>query len=62
MNTHHHGDHTSGNIAFKGLVQNVLAHENSKANQQRVAKEKTLKTNNYTPTRFWHGLEPEDRR
>ena len=40
MNTHHHGDHTSGNIAFKGLVQNVLAHENSKANQQRVAKEK----------------------
>lgn len=40
INTHHHGDHTSGNISFKGLVENVLAHENSKANQQRVAKEK----------------------
>jgi glyoxylase-like metal-dependent hydrolase (beta-lactamase superfamily II) len=40
INTHHHGDHTSGNIAFKGLVQRVLAHENSKANQERVAKGK----------------------
>ena len=30
INTHHHGDHSSGNIAFKGLVQHVLAHENSK--------------------------------
>jgi glyoxylase-like metal-dependent hydrolase (beta-lactamase superfamily II) len=40
INTHHHGDHTAGNISFKGLVQHVLAHENSKANQERVAKEK----------------------
>ncbi len=40
INTHHHGDHTLGNISFKGLVQHVLAHENSKANQERVAKEK----------------------
>jgi cyclase len=40
INTHHHGDHTSGNIAFKGLAQHVLAHENSKFNQQFVAKEK----------------------
>jgi glyoxylase-like metal-dependent hydrolase (beta-lactamase superfamily II) len=37
INTHHHGDHTSGNIAFKGLVSRVLAHENSLANQKRVA-------------------------
>src|SRR5579875_3598871 len=37
INTHHHGDHTSGNIAFKGLVQKVYAHENSLANQKRVA-------------------------
>lgn len=40
INTHHHGDHSSGNIAFKGMVQHVLAHENSKSNQERVAKEK----------------------
>ena len=39
INTHHHGDHSGGNISFKGLVENVLAHENSKANQERVAKQ-----------------------
>lgn len=38
INTHHHGDHTSGNIAYKGIVEHVLAHENSKANQIKVAK------------------------
>ncbi len=37
INTHHHGDHTSGNISFKGIVKNVAAHENSLANQKRVA-------------------------
>ncbi len=36
INTHHHGDHSSGNIAFKGLAYMVLAHENSKKNQMRV--------------------------
>jgi cyclase len=37
INTHHHGDHTSGNISFKGLVKDVAAHENSLTNQKRVA-------------------------
>lgn len=37
INTHHHGDHSSGNIAFKGMVKHVVAHENSKKNQKRVA-------------------------
>lgn len=37
INTHHHADHTAGNIAFKGLAAQVLAHENSKINQQAVA-------------------------
>lgn len=37
VNTHHHGDHTAGNIAFKNLVAHVVAHENSKANQVAVA-------------------------
>lgn len=37
INTHHHGDHTSGNIVFKDLLSNVLAHENSLVNQKRVA-------------------------
>ncbi|HET7898140.1 MAG TPA: MBL fold metallo-hydrolase, partial [Flavisolibacter sp.] len=37
LNTHHHGDHTSGNIAFKGIAEQVMAHKNSLANQQAVA-------------------------
>lgn len=37
INTHHHGDHSSGNISFKGIAGHVLAHENSKKNQERVA-------------------------
>jgi len=37
INTHHHGDHTSGNISFKGLVKNVAAHANSLANQKANA-------------------------
>ena len=37
INTHHHGDHSSGNISFKGLVDHVVAHKNSLANQLRVA-------------------------
>jgi cyclase len=38
INTHHHGDHSSGNISFKGMVAHVLAHENSKKNQENSAK------------------------
>lgn len=27
INTHHHGDHTGGNIVFKGVAKKVVAHE-----------------------------------
>jgi glyoxylase-like metal-dependent hydrolase (beta-lactamase superfamily II) len=37
FNTHHHGDHSGGNIAFKGIVEHVIAHENSLKNQKAVA-------------------------
>jgi cyclase len=39
INTHHHGDHTAGNISFKGIVDHVLAHENSRTNQENSAKQ-----------------------
>ena len=39
INTHHHGDHSSGNISFKGIVENVVAHENSLTNQIASAKQ-----------------------
>ena len=38
INTHHHSDHTAGNISFKGIVEHVLAHANSKTNQETNAK------------------------
>lgn len=37
FNTHHHGDHSGGNISFKGIVEHVIAHENSLKNQKAVA-------------------------
>jgi len=37
INTHHHHDHTSGNIVFKDIAQHVLAHENSLKNQRASA-------------------------
>ena len=48
INTHHHADHTAGNIAFKDIMPHVLAHENSKFNQHNVAvKNKTEDTQLY---------------
>ncbi|MCB0646570.1 MAG: MBL fold metallo-hydrolase [Saprospiraceae bacterium] len=32
INTHHHGDHTAGNIAFKDFVSRHISHENAKKN------------------------------
>jgi glyoxylase-like metal-dependent hydrolase (beta-lactamase superfamily II) len=37
LNTHHHGDHTGGNIAFKGAVSHVVAHQNAAAHLKTVA-------------------------
>ena len=39
INTHHHGDHTGGNISFKGIAQHVVGHENCLSNYHRVAAE-----------------------
>ena len=59
INTHHHGDHTAGNISFKGLVEHVVAHENSKTNQENSAKaQKTEEKQLYPDITFgadgWH--------
>ncbi len=37
LNTHHHGDHTAGNIAFKGLTEHVVAHQNALVNMKLAA-------------------------
>ena len=49
INTHHHGDHTSGNIAFKDIVTRVLAHENSLINQKNVAVKNNNEDKQYYP-------------
>jgi len=49
INTHHHGDHTAGNISFRGIVPHVAAHTNSLLNQQRVAKEKNNEADQLYP-------------
>lgn len=39
INTHHHGDHSAGNLSFRGMVEHVVAHANSKINQENSAKQ-----------------------
>ena len=36
INTHHHGDHTGGNLVFKDLVSEVYAHTNALENLKRI--------------------------
>src|SRR5262249_23752745 len=40
INTHHHGDHTGGNISFKGIAEHVVGHENCLTNYKRVTDQK----------------------
>jgi cyclase len=49
INTHHHGDHTSGNISFKGIINHVAAHANSLLNQERVAKQQNKEAEQLYP-------------
>jgi glyoxylase-like metal-dependent hydrolase (beta-lactamase superfamily II) len=39
INTHHHGDHTGGNISFKDIAVHVVGHENCLINYKRVAEQ-----------------------
>ncbi len=39
-NTHHHGDHTAGNVIFRPAVRSIVSHQNVPALQKRSADEK----------------------
>jgi cyclase len=53
INTHHHGDHTGGNISFTGIAKHVAAHANSLANQQKVAQaQNSVEKNLFPDTTF----------
>ena len=60
INTHHHGDHTSGNIDFKNLVTRVLAHENSLTNQKRVAIANKSEDKQFYPNQTFTDVWKED--
>ena len=64
VNTHHHGDHSAGNFAFKGMVDTIVAHENSKKNQMRVAENRNQMDSqlfpNTTYTESWAGKVGEE--
>lgn len=49
INTHHHGDHSGGNIAFKGIARHVVAHTNSATNQRNVAEKQNATEKNLFP-------------
>ncbi len=42
INTHHHYDHTAGNIAFKNIAKQIIAHRNSLTNQQISARQRNV--------------------
>jgi cyclase len=50
INTHHHYDHTAGNIAFKDLVKNIVAHDNSLKNQKDAATKQKTEDKQLYPT------------
>lgn len=49
INTHHHYDHTAGNISFKPIISRLVAHENSLINQRRVAEQQHKTELQYFP-------------
>jgi cyclase len=52
LNTHHHGDHTSGNKAFAG-VSKIVAHANCLASHRKVTEEaKTVDQQAYATSTF----------
>lgn len=50
INTHHHADHTSGNIMLKPFGTVVVAHANSLANQRSTAMKQKNEDKQYYPT------------
>jgi cyclase len=52
FNTHHHGDHTSGNIYLKDFASKIVAHENCRLLQEKNDKKEPAKPQAYADTTF----------
>jgi glyoxylase-like metal-dependent hydrolase (beta-lactamase superfamily II) len=44
INTHHHGDHTAGNVAFKDFTSHIVAHNNVPGYQKAAAESRGQET------------------
>lgn len=44
INTHHHGDHTAGNSAFKDYAEHIVAHKNVPGYQMKAAEARGAET------------------
>lgn len=53
VNTHHHGDHTSGNPVFKDIVEVHVAHANSQTNQRTTAEKNDKLSEILLPTQTY---------
>ncbi len=52
FNTHHHGDHTQGNIILKDYAEKIVAHENCKTFQEKNDKKDPAKPQAYATATF----------
>ncbi len=53
VNTHHHGDHTGGNIAFRGVTRRVVAHVTAAEHMQAPPGRPAPTAENYYPTEIF---------
>lgn len=59
FNTHHHGDHTAGNTAFRPATKKIVAHQNVPALQKKAARPGTEATQVYADATFEKTWEEE---
>lgn len=53
LNTHHHGDHTGGNLVFRGAVTRIVGHVNCLASHKKMAADaKTESQTSFADTTF----------
>ncbi|PJB01372.1 MAG: MBL fold metallo-hydrolase, partial [Ignavibacteria bacterium CG_4_9_14_3_um_filter_36_18] len=62
FNTHHHNDHTAGNVYLKDFVKDIIAHEDCVKLQKQKAKDgSNIVTANRTFTKEWNEELPAEK-
>jgi cyclase len=50
INTHHHGDHTGGNVSFRGVAKNVVAHAKADEHMRQPPADQLFPDTTFTET------------